>query len=403
MKNEENRKYIKAGLTAIAVIAAALILFMILYQMDNIKKNVSGVLSILMPFVYGAGIAYILSPLCGKLETFFGNTLGKKKLGNALSILISILVFLAVVVAIVLIIVPQVIQSIITLMNTLPGQLRAWSRRIESLTEMDPDFRRLWESISAQVVTKIEEFRDGGIMPVVQAVLSGTATYVSLLLKVLKDLILGIVIAVYFLATRKQFATQSRLVLYSLLPEKWAGLIEQEIQYGDRMFNGFFIGKLLDSTIVGIICFIGCSIMKLPSAALIAVIIGVTNIIPFFGPFIGAVPCALLLLISNPIHALMFVIFIVILQQVDGDIIGPRILGNSIGLSGFWITFAIVLFGGLWGLFGMIIGVPLFAVIYDVLRKLCYHFLKKKGLGAMIEAYNARFHAPLPEKPQNKK
>ena len=175
---------------------------------------------------------------------------------------------------------------------------------------------------------------------------------------------------------------------------RWADLIMEEVRYADRMFGGFINGKILDSAIIGVLCYIACLIFKFPSALLVSVIIGVTNVIPFFGPFIGAIPATLLILIQNPIKALWFVLFVLVLQQVDGNIIGPKILGNTTGLSSFWVLFAILLFGGLWGFVGMIIGVPLFAVIYDVIKKLVFHGLNRNDESGMVNLYHDAFGDP---------
>jgi len=194
---------------------------------------------------------------------------------------------------------------------------------------------------------------------------------------VLKNIFLGVLISIYMLASRKLFARQAKLLLRGVFPKRWADAVETEVRYADRMFNGFLMGKLLDSAIIGVICFVVTTILRFDMAILISVIVGVTNIIPFFGPFIGAIPCALLLLLKSPWQCLIFLIFIVILQQLDGNVIGPKILGNTTGVSSFWVLFSILLFGGLWGVFGMIVGVPLFAVIYDIARKLIYRGLKR--------------------------
>ena len=212
-------------------------------------------------------------------------------------------------------------------------------------------------------------------------------------LSVFKNMFLGFLIAVYLLASRKLFGAQAKLLLYGIFPNKWAKIIEEEVHYTDKMFNGFFVGKIIDSAIIGLICFAGTTLLGFESAAFISVVIGVTNIIPFFGPFIGAIPCALLLLLgSNPWDALYFLIFIVILQQVDGNIIGPKILGNTTGVSSFWVLFSILLFGGLWGLVGMVIAVPLFGVIYDIIRKLTARGLKRNRHEEMMQEYNEKFH-----------
>ena len=166
----------------------------------------------------------------------------------------------------------------------------------------------------------------------------------------IKDLFIGFIVALYYLSRRRQLAAQAELMVRGIFKDAWADWIIHEVKYADRMFNGFFMGKLLDSTIVGVICLVGCLVMGFESPLLIAVIVGVTNIIPFFGPFIGAIPCVLLLLLANPVHALMFLIFVIVLQQLDGNVIGPKILGDSTGLSALWVMFGILLFGGLWGI-----------------------------------------------------
>lgn len=181
------------------------------------------------------------------------------------------------------------------------------------------------------------------------------------------------------------------MILYSAVPSPWAQRILDEVKYADRMFGGFINGKILDSAIIGVLCYIVCLIVRFPSALLVSVIIGVTNVIPFFGPFIGAIPATLLILIQDPIKAIWFVLFVFILQQLDGNVIGPKILGNSTGLSSFWVLFAILLFGGLWGFVGMIVGVPLFAVIYDVVKKLVLFGLRRNGQTQMYDAYHDTF------------
>jgi predicted PurR-regulated permease PerM len=206
-----------------------------------------------------------------------------------------------------------------------------------------------------------------------------------------KNLLIGLVVAVYLLAGRKRFARQANMILHSLVSPKWAQLILDELKYADRMFGGFINGKILDSAIIGVLCYIGCMIFRFPNALLVSVIIGVTNVIPFFGPFIGAVPATLLILIEEPIKAVWFVLFVLVLQQLDGNIIGPKILGNVTGLSSFWVMFAILLFGGLWGFVGMLIGVPLFAVIYDVIKKLVTLGLARNKCEDMMVAYHEQF------------
>ena len=182
---------------------------------------------------------------------------------------------------------------------------------------------------------------------------------------------------------RRQF----RKLLFALFSEKKAKKIIEELQYVHRVFGGFILGKIIDSAIIGVLTFFVLSIMKMPYTLLVSVIVGVTNVIPFFGPFIGAIPCFLLILLTSPIQSLYFAVTILIIQQIDGNIIGPKVLGDSTGLSSFWVLFSILLFGGLFGFVGMIIGVPLWAVILHSLRRYTEGRLRKKGLPLSSASY----------------
>ena len=198
---------------------------------------------------------------------------------------------------------------------------------------------------------------------------------------------IGLIISIYLLSSKEKFQGQAKKTIYALLDVNRANALTDNARLIDRTFGGFINGKLLDSFLIGVISFICVSLLKFPYPMLLSFIIGVTNIIPFFGPFIGAVPCALLILMVNPMQALYFVIFIFVLQQFDGNILGPRILGNSTGLTGFWVIFSITLFSGLLGVAGMILGVPVFAVFYTLVRRKINGNLKRKGMPVEIKAY----------------
>ena len=212
-------------------------------------------------------------------------------------------------------------------------------------------------------------------------------------------MLIGLIVAVYLLFSRKKFARQSVLIIRSALKPKWAELLLDEVAFIDRMFGGFIDGKILDSAIIGVLCYIGCTIFRFPNALLVSAVVGITNVIPFFGPIIGAVPSTLLILIESPIKALWFVVFVLALQQLDGNVIGPKILGDRTGLSSFWVLFAILLFGGLWGFAGMIVGVPLFAVIYDVIKKLVIYGLRRNEELDMLNTYHDNFGDPEDDPP----
>mgnify|MGYP002544765499 CR=1 FL=1 len=249
-----------------------------------------------------------------------------------------------------------------------------------------------FEEFSSQAESNIDSLLNVDTIQKVQSIINSLSVQLFGVLGVVKNIFLGLLISAYLLGSRKLFGAQAGLILHGVFSDKWAKIIEEEIRYTDKMFNGFLVGKIIDSAIIGLLCFAGTSIMGFEAPAFISVIIGITNIIPFFGPFIGAIPCGLLLLLENPMHCLYFIIFIFVLQQLDGNVIGPKILGNTTGVSSFWVLFAILLFGGMWGVVGMVIGVPLFAVIYDIIRKLVYRGLRKHKRESMITDYEEKYH-----------
>lgn len=403
MKDQDTKKYIKLGITGVAVIVASLLFFFILFRLQELSTVIKTVLGIVAPFIYGAVIAYILTPLCNRFEAFFSKVcrIKAKKICSALAIALSLFLAIAIITVLFVLIIPDVWDSIVNIANSTPEYLKRANEWLHDILEDRPEIQAYWDEIYVTATARVTEWLKSDLFSTMGTIIDQLSTHIFALIGTLKNLFLGFFISAYFLANRKLFSSQARMVLNALLPRKWADLVEDEVHYIDKMFNGFLIGKLVDSLIIGLLCFVGTSLLTFHSALLISVIVGVTNIIPFFGPFIGAIPCALLLLLQNPIHCIYFLIFIVVLQQLDGNVIGPRILGNTTGLSSFWVLFSILLFGGLWGLFGMIVGVPLFAVIYDIIRRLTAHGLDKHGRSELIAEYDAEFHAELPAKEKN--
>lgn len=384
-KKPHIKPYLYGMLAGFGAISLSIIFFFLIYRFDGFGDAISTLTGILMPFIYGAVIAYLLKPVCNTIEAFLRRFIPEKMKGliNALSVTFTILFGLLLVYALFMMIVPQLITSVTTLYYTAQrnfAKFVQWANHVEFF-EQNTQIMDLLNSAYDTVSTSIDTLVKTKLLPSMQNILSGAALGVLNVVVVLKNLVIGIIVAVYMLASRKRFVQQGKMVLYSVVKPRWASLITEEVKYADRMFGGFINGKILDSAIIGLLCYIGCLIFKFPSALLVSVIIGVTNVIPFFGPFIGAIPATLLILIQNPIKALWFVLFVLVLQQVDGNIIGPKILGNTTGLSSFWVLFAILLFGGLWGFAGMIVGVPLFAVIYDVIKKLVFHGLEHDQFG----------------------
>ena len=397
-KKPHIKPYLYGMLAGFGAISLSILFFFLIYRFQGFGNAVSTLTGILMPFIYGSVIAYLLKPVCNWLEAFLHKLFPEKmhRFANMLAVALTILFGLLLIYALIMMIVPQLITSVTTLYYTARNNLNDfvdWASHQEIIASnqklldfIETSYDNLQDTLDNLVRTKL--------VPSVQSLLSGAALGVMSFVTFLKNIVIGLIVSVYLLASRKKFGQQGKLILYSLVKPRWANLIMEEIRYADRMFGGFINGKILDSAIIGVLCYIACLIFKFPSALLVSVIIGVTNVIPFFGPFIGAIPATLLILIQNPIKALWFVLFVLVLQQVDGNIIGPKILGNTTGLSSFWVLFAILLFGGLWGFVGMIIGVPLFAVIYDVIKKLVFHGLNRNDESGMVKLYHDAFGDP---------
>ena len=402
-KKPHIKPYLYGMLAGFGAIALSIIFFFLIYRFDGFGSAISTLTGILMPFIYGAVIAYLLKPVCNSIESFLRRFIPEKMNGliNALSVALTILFGLLLVYALVMMIVPQLITSVTTLYYTAQANITKfmnWANHLEFI-ENNEQIMELLNSAYAALNTNLDTWIKNTLLPSMQNIVSGAAIGVLNVVTVAKNLIIGIIVAVYMLASRKRFVQQGKLVLHSIVRPRWAQLITEEVKYADRMFGGFINGKIMDSAIIGVLCYIGCLIFKFPSALLVSVIIGVTNVIPFFGPFIGAIPATLLILIQNPIKALWFVLFVLVLQQLDGNIIGPKILGNTTGLSSFWVLFAILLFGGLWGFVGMIVGVPLFAVIYDVIKKLVIYGLQRHQELTLLNSYHDQFGDPADDAP----
>ena len=391
------KRYLKIGITGAAILASGILCAFVLFKMPVIISVLKGITEILKPFLYGVVFAYLLAPLCNKIEEKLFQIFPKAKTKARrficfIAIVISLCVAIAVIWLIIMMIIPQVWDIVMKIIQMVPQKLIVVNNWIEHMLENQPELQAYFEEFSSQAESNIDSLLNVDTIQKVQSIINSLSVQLFGVLGVVKNIFLGLLISAYLLGSRKLFGAQAGLILHGVFSDKWAKIIEEEIRYTDKMFNGFLVGKIIDSAIIGLLCFAGTSIMGFEAPAFISVIIGITNIIPFFGPFIGAIPCGLLLLLENPMHCLYFIIFIFVLQQLDGNVIGPKILGNTTGVSSFWVLFAILLFGGMWGVVGMVIGVPLFAVIYDIIRKLVYRGLRKHKRESMITDYEEKYH-----------
>lgn len=377
-----------------------LILLLILYMaFGRIKVDsiISALNRILMPLIYGSVIAYLLKPLCNWFDKSFTNIYknhmhGKKDINMVpLSIFISMTLGLLSIWLILSMVLPQLADSIIKLFRQIPSIADTVTSWIETHLSQNTTTQKYMEELTVDLTDNLQSWLKNTLIPYIQMIVSGFSNGIFSIFVIFKNLIIGIIAAIYLLAGRKKLAYQAKMILYGIVPEKYADIIFNEVKYADKMFEGFLSGKILDSAIIGIICYLFTLIFNMPYSVLVSVIVGITNIIPFFGPYIGAVPSIFIILIADPVKAVEFLVFIIILQQFDGNILGPKILGNATGLSSFWVLFAIILFGGLWGFIGMIIGVPLFAVIYDITRKLVKSCLKFRNHDDMLSYYEEEF------------
>lgn len=391
---------------AILVVAFGIGFYYFLHHMGTLQSVLHKLVRIMSPFLIGGVMAYLLDPICDRLYSLFLRWLQKtswqkkrqKGLAKGLSIALTLLFLLGLVVLMLALIIPQLVTSVTKLVESLPGYAADVSRTVMPLVQtlgLEEWFQNL------DLVSSIGTWAKDTLLPNANTILSTVTAQVSSVVTLVYNVIIGFIVSFYCLNYRDKFALQGKKAIFAIFPFRWAREIMARLRFANKAFSGFISGKIIASLIIGVITFFGCLVLRMPYYPLIAVIVGVTNVIPFFGPFIGAVPSTLLVLMESPIKALYFLIFIILLQQFDGNILSPRILSSSVGVSGFWILFSIMLFGGFFGVVGMIIGTPLFAVIYSIIRDCIDSALKRKHLPPEAWRYDdlddfERRYAPEP-------
>jgi len=398
MKSPFQNQYFRVAVSAWLVIVMSILCFFTFYKLDTIKEILGQLSSILRPFTFGFVVAYLLLPifntLVRKTNPWFSRVIRNPKKAKSFNklfcSLISVTFFLLIVVALLSMVLPQLAESVMGLLEKLPEYL---NRTEEWLTvhlfSNNPILEGNVQQLYASVSSSLMEWANTQLVPQLLEVMKGNfvGSFVSNTISFLKTVLVGFISAVYMLNSKDTFSAQGKKLIYSMFHTDTANVILENIRFVHKVFGGFITGKLLDSLIIGLITFFAMSILQMPYVLLISVIIGVTNIIPFFGPFIGAIPSTLLIILVSPLQGVYFVIFILILQQFDGNILGPKILGDSTGLASFWVMFAILLFGGMFGFAGMVVGVPLFAVIYSAVSGLVNRSLEKKKLSVQTADY----------------
>ena len=409
-------QYIGWGITAFAVIAAGVLFYFSIDYMGDLVKAIRSLMGILSPFIWGLVISYLLVPsmmmyerkLFRPLVAYIKKRRPKvklsKKLPRVLALILAEIVMLLLITALIYLIVPQVYDSISAIITNSPTYFESASKAIDNLLHDFPEIEMYATKVFGNITETLTKWATNTLLPSMENIVTNITTGVFSVVKAVYNIAIGMIVSIYILYNKEPFIAHYRKALYCLFKPEKARKISSALRFADRTFMGFIVGKLLDSAIIGMICYVGCVVMRMPYDLLISVIIGVTNIIPFFGPFIGAIPSALLVLLVDPKMCLWFVIFIIVLQQIDGNIIGPKILGTSIGINGFWVLFSIVFFGGLFGFWGMLLGVPTFVIIYTAVERAVNRKLESRDLPTDASVYaNLDYIDPVTHKPVPKR
>ena len=408
MSKIPKRRYVYSMMAGFGAISLSVLFFFVLYRFQGLGDAVNKVVDILKPFIYGSIIAYLLRPICNWYDEQLTDILPAKmrKAANTFAVILSMLTGFCIVYLLLIMILPELYTSIQNVWTMMPERVQAFLDWATVTFGENEQLLQMVESAYESLYATIDTWTKNTLMPYVTNIVSGVGHSVLKLLNFLLDFLIGIIVAVYLLLSRKKFAKQGVMLVRSTLPQHWAELALEEIAFVDKMFGGFIDGKIVDSGIIGLLCYFGCLIFKFPNPLLVSAIVGITNVIPFFGPFIGAVPATLLIMLVDPIKGLWFILFVFGLQQLDGNIIGPKILGDRTGLSSFWVLFGIILFGGLWGLVGMVVAVPLVAVLYDLIKRFVVRGLRKNDCMEVWDEYSHTYgseppkHQIMPKEPE---
>ncbi len=397
MKYRWENKYLHWGVTAFLVIAASMLFYYGIFHMRTLITGIKTFLNIMAPIIYGFAIAYILSPVVNFFEKKLifpflekrNKILEKRgrRVVRWICVLLSLFLLLIIIYTLIMMILPQLIRSVMNIIYSFPYYVRSIESWLNTFVEkgwkLDPEMIDMLTQYSQQA----QDYLSTNILPQMQQMLKNISAGVFDILIFLKNFLIGAIVSIYVLADKEVFVARSKMVVYALFPAKISNTIIHAMRFTHQTFGGFINGKLLDSAIIGVLCYIGTTILNMPYAVLVSVVVGVTNVIPFFGPYLGAVPCFLLILLVDPLKSLYFALFILVLQQFDGNILGPKILGDSTGLSSFMVIVSIMIGGGLFGILGMIIGVPVCAVIYAAAWKLLGKSLHDKEMPYAVNDY----------------
>ena len=398
MKLGPDNKYFRWGLTAFLTAAAGILFYFVIFHMRVLKSGIDLVIAILMPVIYGLLISYVLWPLVRIFETkLFGKILKKmkvtptakgKKAIRLTCVLATLFLFLFAIYLLLALLIPQVANSIASIVENFPRYIDNIQEWISSTLKNNPDMENTVNNLISTYSEKAEEWLSQDLMPQMNSIIRELSSGLVGFITFIKNVILGIIVSIYMLYGKENLIANAKKGVYALFSTRRANQIIKDCQYIDATFGKYIIGMMLDSLNIAVWCYVGLLILQMPYAILISVVVGVTNFIPFFGPYLGAIPSAVLICMVNPIQALYFIIFIFVLQQIDGNFIAPRILGDSTGMSSLMVLVAIMVGGGLFGIPGMLIGVPVCAVLCTAVRHFMERRLADKNLPTDQEFYN---------------
>lgn len=387
-------KYVKWGLTAFCTVGALLLFSDTLFGSHALIRFFAKFLRASQPIIYGAAMAYLLAPCVNFFDQYMGNFSRKSKRKKMVPLIvrsISILITWAIVAFVLYlfgkVLAPELYKSVLQLVANIETYYNTINRWIRNLLEMNPALETWALQQMDTYYAEIQEWFTRDLLPQATELMTVISGGVVVFLGVVGDLLVGVIVSVYFLASKENCAAYCSRLVHSLFSEEHVYWILRGAHKADTIFAGFVRGKILDSVIIGILCFAGCSILKMPYTPLVSVVVGVTNVIPFFGPFLGAIPCSFLILLVDLKKGFYFILFVLALQQLDGNVIGPKILGDKTGLSSLWVIFAILVGGGFFGIAGMFFAVPVCGCIYSTVNLFTERRLEKKKMPADVGAY----------------
>lgn len=391
MKNFKwDKKYLYWGITAVCVVVASIMFFLLLNNWSGFVGIVNSIFVILRPFTYGIVIAYLVNHLVRPIEKHVfkklmerlmpKNEAAGKKLARVLSIVVSELAVFAFMSSLLVTILPQISVSILEIVNKSQTYVEICLKWVEEILDGNEVLEPLVSDWINSFYDYFMSWLKSDVLPQMATLVSQITSGVISIIKIAVNLVIGVVVSIYLLYSKETFCAQGKKLVYSLFEAKNANRVMEEMTFVDKAFGDYIAGTIIDAVIIGVVNYIFLIAFGMPYPALISIVLAVTNLIPMFGPFIGAIPCGLIILLESPMKCLIFAIFTVILQQLDGNVIKPKIHSSKSGMSGFWILFAIIVFGGLFGILGMIIGVPVMTILYSIIRRLNNRRLRRKGL-----------------------